>query len=180
MYAREIDERVLTFRFHPDLLKRNLLLEDLGTGSVWSQLERASIRGPLSGKRLAIVPFLQTSWIDWRKRHPDTLVLEPAWGYWPYRYVAPSGREARGLSRFAVVLGIELGGVSKAYPLDDLATTAGAVEDRIGDRSIRILYSADGYAAYAEDPQGNLLPGITVYWGNWLEFHPETALWRSR
>lgn len=179
MYARKIGNRTLTLRFHPNLLRSNLLLEDLETHSIWSQIGRDAIEGPLAGERLALAPALQTTWADWRARHPDSLVMKPEWGYWPYRYVAPVGREQHGLSRFALVLGLEIGGEAKAYPFGELARTAGTIEDQVGGQAVRIRYFADAHAAQAEDRAGRALPGMTLYWGAWLAFHENTGFWRS-
>lgn len=73
MYDREIRDKILTFRFHPEVFNENLLFEDLETGSVWSQLAQEAIKGPLKGTGLKSVPALQTTWRHWKSLHPDTL-----------------------------------------------------------------------------------------------------------
>lgn len=178
MYTRRIDDRELTFRFHPDLFQRNLLIEDLETGSVWSQLGRNAVEGPLTGKRLGLVPMRQTTWGDRRSRYLDTLVIRPVWGLYPsYRYIAPRGRETRGLSRFSLVLGLEINGARRAYPFPDLARASHVVEDQLGGSAIRVLYEPSAPTAHAEDESGNTLPSLTLYWGAWLDFYPDTGLW---
>ena len=48
---------------------------DRDTGSWWSQATGRSIRGPLEGRALTMIPAAMMSWGEWRRLHPDTLVL---------------------------------------------------------------------------------------------------------
>src|SRR5207249_9368920 len=54
---------------------------DAATGSRWQQSSLAAISGPLKGAHLELYPFLLTSWEEWRRLHPATLVLKPLPGY---------------------------------------------------------------------------------------------------
>ena len=55
----------------------NEVFKDRETGSRWQQSSLEAISGPLKGERLELYPFLLTSWEEWRRLHPDTLV-QPA------------------------------------------------------------------------------------------------------
>ncbi len=59
----------------------NEVFKDRGTGSRWQQSSLKAISGPLQGTRLQLYPFLLTNWEEWRRLHPDTLVLKPLPGY---------------------------------------------------------------------------------------------------
>ncbi len=48
---------------------------DRQTGTLWTQVDGKALRGPLTGSYLTEVPAVQTSWKEWKKLHPDTLVL---------------------------------------------------------------------------------------------------------
>ena len=55
----------------------NEVFKDRETGSRWQQSSLEAISGPLQGTHLQLYPFLLTSWREWRRLHPDTLVLKP-------------------------------------------------------------------------------------------------------
>lgn len=48
---------------------------DRETESLWSQLLGEAIAGPLGGHGLEEIPSEVTTWEEWTRRHPDTLVL---------------------------------------------------------------------------------------------------------
>jgi hypothetical protein len=59
----------------------NEVFKDRETGSRWQQSSLQAISGPLQGERLQLYPFLLTSWGEWHRLHPDTVVLKPLPGY---------------------------------------------------------------------------------------------------
>ena len=59
----------------------NEVFKDRETGSRWQQSSLEAISGPLEGEHLELYPFLLTSWDEWLRLHPDTLVLKPLPGY---------------------------------------------------------------------------------------------------
>src|SRR5690348_17069128 len=59
----------------------NEVFTDRETGSRWQQSTLTAISGPLQGAHLELYPFLLTSWHEWHRLHPDTLVLKPLPGY---------------------------------------------------------------------------------------------------
>ena len=62
IFNREVDGQALTLRFHPDLYKFNLIVEDLETHTQWSQLEKCSIEGELDGTELELINSYQVTW----------------------------------------------------------------------------------------------------------------------
>ena len=126
----------------------NEVFKDRGTGSRWQQSSLEAISGPLQGAHLELYPFLLTSWQEWHRLHPDTLVLKPLPGY-ADRIAEKNKMIREGLSGEGaapkdvtyhddrlkpktMILGIDVGGASKAYPLDDIAS--GAHRERPGRR----------------------------------------------
>ena len=115
----------------------NEVFKDRETGSRWQQSSLEAISGPLEGSHLALYPFLLTNWNEWRKQHPDTLVLKPLpryadrlaemnkiinQGVVGLKGPAPRGafsRDSRLHPRDTVV-GLETGGEAKAYPMSAL------------------------------------------------------------
>jgi len=133
----------------------NEVFKDRETGSRWQQSSLEAISGPLQGEHLPLYPFLLTNWSEWRRLHPDTVVLKPLPGYADRMAAkneqirqglkaggpAPDGvtfRDAR-LEPRAMVLGLDVAGASKAFPLDALKT-ARVVNDELGGRPILIVH----------------------------------------
>ena len=48
---------------------------DRETESLWSQVDGKAFRGAREGKVLEHIPSTQTTWRNWKKMHPDALVL---------------------------------------------------------------------------------------------------------
>ena len=59
------------------LYRSNKLMYDRATQSLWSTMEGTPVVGPLAGKGIVLErgSVVTTSWGEWRRRHPGTLVL---------------------------------------------------------------------------------------------------------
>ncbi len=59
------------------LYRSNKLMYDQATQSLWSTMLGAPVVGPLAGKGIALESgaVVTTTWGEWRRRHPGTLVL---------------------------------------------------------------------------------------------------------
>ena len=59
------------------LYRSNKLMYDHATKSMWSTLTGTPVVGPLTGKGIELTPLyvVTTTWREWKKRHPKTLVL---------------------------------------------------------------------------------------------------------
>ena len=133
-------------------------MQDKETGSHWQQLTGECFEGPLKGKRLAMVDFLFTTWKEWRRLHPDTLVIVPEPAY-KDNYAVMAGRIAtmplgsrqapdRELLRqddrlpaYEPIMGVEVGGAHKAYALLALSKHT-LLNDEVGRKPVLVLYSA--------------------------------------
>lgn len=99
------------------LYRRNVLMYDRQTESLWSQMAAKAVTGPMAGASLEILPAEHTSWEDWKTRHPDTQVLSFNTGYSrnysrdPYRNLPLDRREAAAVFSAGQV---------KLYPLREL------------------------------------------------------------
>jgi hypothetical protein len=133
----------------------NEVFKDRETGSRWQQSSLEAISGPLKGTHLRLYPFLLTSWNEWLRLHPDTQVLKPLPGY-ADRIAAKNDQIKQGLSGQGnapsdvtyhdnrlkpktMVLGLDVGGASRAYPLDSLRTTR-IVNDSLGGKPVVIVH----------------------------------------
>ena len=134
----------------------NEVFKDRETGSRWQQSSLEAISGPLKGDHLALYPFLLTTWDEWRKQHPDTLVLKPLPGYADrladmnkiisQGIVGVSGPAPKGafskdnrLQPRDTIVGLEAGGEAKAYPMSALQR-ARVVNDIVGGSRVLIVH----------------------------------------
>ena len=80
MFRAESQGKVLHFE-NAGVIGGNEVFRDKETGSRWQQSSLQAISGPMKGEHLKLRDFLLTSWGEWHKLHPDTLVLKPLPGY---------------------------------------------------------------------------------------------------
>ena len=131
------------------------VFKDRETGSRWQQSSLEAISGPLKGAHLALYPFLLTSWDEWRRLHPETLVLKPLPGY-ADRIAEKNDQIRRGLTGEGaapdgvtyhddrlkpktMVLGLDVDGESKAFPLEVLRRVR-IINDTLGDKPIIVIH----------------------------------------
>jgi hypothetical protein len=166
VYAREVDGKALTFGVSGALWRDALVMYDRETGSYWSQISGEGIQGKLVGKKLEQVPARVMTWGEWRRLHPDTLVLvkeRPITTSDYGDYV--DNPEAMGIfgttnpdSRLGgkeMVLGLQIGGEAIAFPHVDLERASVATAT-VGGRHVIVAYDADGSGAvaYENDASG--------------------------
>jgi len=133
----------------------NEVFKDRETGSRWQQSSLEAVSGPLQGQHLKLYPFLLTSWDEWRRLHPRTLVLKPLPGYADLiaatnalvkrgmtgEGTAPDGvtyKDER-LKPKTMVLGLDVNDASKAFPLEALRRV-GVVNDSLGGTAVVIVH----------------------------------------
>ena len=87
VYAGRTGKRDLTLGVSGRLMKRNLVMWDPETNSLWSQITGKAIHGELEGKALGMLPAVFVSLGTWKRMHPETVVLDmspvrrKAWHY---------------------------------------------------------------------------------------------------
>src|SRR5262245_47500616 len=152
----------------------NEVFKDVETGSRWQQSSLEAISGPMRGEHLKLYPFLLTSWKEWRRLHPDTLVLKPLPGY-AERIPAKNAQLRAGFSldksapadvvrrddrlkAYTKVIGLTVGGASRAFPLDALDRVR-VINEEIGGEPILIVHQpkSDTTTAFVARVKGTLL-----------------------
>ena len=189
-FSAVVDGRTLTFGVSGLLYNSDVLLYDRETETLWSQIATDAVAGPLKGKRLTPLTTANTTWRDWRARHPNTRVLMPDTGSGRDYSVNPYARyEKSDELMFRVshtdyrlhpkerVIGLSLNGAHKAWPLNALRDAGTTVTDAIGGLTVRIVYDELSNSARAYDEAGNELPVLSAFWFAWYAFHPETQLY---
>lgn len=192
-FIAEQGQRDLSFGVSGLLYNSDMLLYDRETESLWSQIAKQAIAGPLVGARLSALPLTHTTWRAWQRAHPETEVLSTQTGYRRNYDQAPYGgyEDERGLyfpvgarsNRYHPkerVLGIERNGVFKAYPFAELSQTDGSVTDQVGGETIEVRFDRAQNSASAFDAAGEPLPTMTLFWFAWYAFHPDTQVFQAR
>ena len=151
MYAREAEDKILTFGVSGKLILNALVMYDRQTDSLWSQFLGEAVEGPLAGARLELVPSRLTTWYAWKKEYPDTLVLDTP-GPVSDRYAAyySDGRSGiLGQSHFDgrlpskdLVVGISGQTGQKAYPHSSLAGNP-VLNDKFEGLDILVTFDAE-------------------------------------
>jgi hypothetical protein len=152
----------------------NEVFQDRQTGSRWQQSSLGAISGPLKGQHLRLFPFLLTNWREWRALHPNTLVLKPLPGYADRlaemnavvnqglsgKGAAPPGvlRRDNRLPPKAMVLGLDVDGADKAFPLRSLREVH-VVNDQLGTKPVVIVHlpESDTTTAFLARAKGRSL-----------------------
>jgi len=105
-----------------------LVMYDHQSDTLWSQFLSRGVKGPLANTQLEIVPVLQTTWQQWLRLHPTTLVLNKGARYETDSYegyyrggsagiIGESNKDRR-LAPKDLVLGVASAGFAKGYPFE--------------------------------------------------------------
>ncbi len=76
VHVRKLEGKTYTFIVSGSLWRNSLVMQDEETGSLWSHITGEALDGELKGKKLSMIPSVQTSWALWHEAHPDTKVLK--------------------------------------------------------------------------------------------------------
>ncbi|MFV1997378.1 MAG: DUF3179 domain-containing protein [Acidiferrobacterales bacterium] len=190
-FAPEANGESLQFGVSGLLYNSDMLLYDRKTNSLWSQITGMAISGPLRGTRLRTLPITHTTWQDWRKRHPDTVVLSTRTGYRRNYQRSPYGDytsnsdiyfpvtyQSRRYHPKERVIGIEVNGKFRAYPFSELGKTKGRIRERFNGIPVSIIFDKINGSGQASS-NGKPLQQMTAFWFAWYAFHPDTSIYTS-
>ncbi|MBI3852951.1 MAG: DUF3179 domain-containing protein [Verrucomicrobia bacterium] len=154
-------------------------------GTLWSALSGRAIDGPKKGERLERIPSLLTDWGYWLMLHPESTAYDLFDGKKYPAAELPSALSAEAKETMGTVdarlkpqmrvLGVELGELTKAYPLDGAGERA-CFTDILGGESIAVFWyeptkSAIAFNAKLQDRQ------LTFYADS---VSPETAPFKDK
>jgi len=194
IYDPVVQGRRLTFE-PVSVHRRNMIMRDRETGTVWQHETGLALMGPFHGERLRILDSQMCNWKSWMAEHPATTVCQRPKGYRPpsplghvFEKLLDHGPEhlvgpgLRGLDRrlgqHEFIIGLSAGGMDKAYRLDDLKK-AGVISDNLGEIMVILVYEAeaDRVRAYKQKIGGEEIPVVRQWWLAWSEYHPGSALY---
>lgn len=127
----------------------------------------------MTGARLQTLPAQNTTWAEWRKQHPDTLVLSFDTGYQRDYNVDPYARWK--FPRQPALL-VSANGEMKIYPYFELQKTGGVVTDHLGGETIRIIYGRSAQSARA---QGKRIIWFVAYFDRLQVFYPGAEIYHK-
>ncbi len=160
MYAAEVNGQRLIFQV-AGVYRRNMIIRDRQTGTLWQHATGEALLGPLKGAQLQPLGGELTRWSKWKEMNPHTsLAVEPIPEHGRFPGLIPRNRLEYLLETFSTnyaasgfvtdnrlpmheeIVGVSLAGVDKAYPLV-VIRNQGVIHDRIGENTIAIVYDAD-------------------------------------
>jgi hypothetical protein len=161
-----------TLKFHlAGINNQNFIMRDEETGSWWQQISGEAIQGKLKGQKLENVAMDEISYRLWKSENPNGRVLRPDEKIlaeqkyepdWESQVAKMPVRIATGLDEAlaprALVVGVEVGGKSKAYPFSALEKQS-PILDTVGGREIVILLAEDkkSVRAFERELDGRVL-----------------------
>lgn len=160
MYAAEVNGQRLIFQV-AGVYRRNMIIRDRQTGTLWQHATGEALLGPLKGAQLQPLGGELTRWSKWKEMNPHTsLAVEPIPEHGRFPGLIPRDRLEYLLETFSTnytasgfvtdnrlpmheeIVGVSLAGVDRAYRLV-VIRNQGVIHDRIGENSIAIVYDAD-------------------------------------
>lgn len=192
-FVSAVKGRSLSFGVSGLLYNSDVLLYDRQMQSLWSQILAKAVTGPMKGAQLTAVALTHTSWADWRRRHPHTLVLSTDTGFTrdysrdPYAGYAespntmfPVSAESARYPAKALVIGVKMGVRFKAYPFVELAKMPGGVlKDTLGGQVLTLHFDRETRTGTVFDAQGREVPSVIAYWFAWYAFHHDTEVFQA-
>lgn len=166
MYVRpQHQEAPLTFGVSGMLWKDSLITYDRQTRSLWSHVTGKALKGPLQGTVLTVYPSsMQTTWAQWRRLHPRTLVLSKRGRggalegmhdvYEDYFQsetrlgIFGTKNPDASLPGKEYVLGVSAGAARSAYPFRHLSVQP-LVNDRVGTEPVVVVFAKEAATATA-------------------------------
>ncbi len=188
-YERTIDCEPVEFGTSGLLFNSNLVMYDRRTRSLWMQIGGQAVFGSMSGQRLTPVAVDVVRWGEWSPHHPDAEILDRGGGYRDYSYDPYDGYDTDYSVWFpvqnvedgrfhpkAVIFGIKVGGIHKAY-FEDAVIQNAPFEDAVGEIVVRVERDESGLVTFTDLADGRVLPKERDFWFAWYAFYPETRVY---
>jgi hypothetical protein len=164
-----------TFGVSGLLYKRNLLLYDHETDSLWSQLGGVAETGEMSGETLELLPGSQTTWENWKSKHPHTVVLSFRTGY-QRDYARDPYSDWQMDRRLALV--IQINHITRLYPFSELEN-ARTLTEVIAGTNVRIAFDSRDQTAIVEGAGGEQIPHFVAFLADARAFYPDAPVFKT-
>jgi hypothetical protein len=190
VYAATLNGRRLTFDVY-GVWRKNMVMNDRETGSIWQHATGEAIAGPLKGAKLEILPGWETTWGELRTLYPQVgYAVEPEkfTGLMPKKVLMRALRITHSanldglspldkrLDAHEMVIGVVVRGEARAYRLETLRTQ-GTIRDQVGGEDLSLDYIPAGDRVQICTTNGERLSYERQWWLGWSEFHPRSAIY---
>jgi len=190
-FERKVDGVITEFGVSGKLHNSDLVMYDRYEGNLWQQITGEAIVGPAARRNetLVKVPITTVEWSQWKTEHPETEVLSRDTGFtrnydqYPYGTYEENDELIFGVKGLDTslqiktpVYGIEVEGLSKAYP-ETVFDEDKTISDQLGDISLSLKKDADGDILITRIDTGEQITPIRLFWFAWAAFHPNTELY---
>lgn len=177
VYDPRVDGQRHSFGVSGRLYKRNLLLYDHETDSLWSQLAGKAVTGPLAGTSLRLLPVTETTWSRWKGEHPATLVLSFQTGF-QRDYSRDPYRDWQLDRRLSLVLSYK--GVTTIYPYSELKKARPPLKDELAALPITIVFDPKNQVVTVRSSGEEQLPHFVCFFADAKSFFPEAHVFKVR
>jgi hypothetical protein len=137
---------------------QNFLMRDRETGTWWQQITGKAIFGPLKGSMLELAPSDELSLGLWKQESPGGQVLaevardqkeyDSKWEAEVAKLPVVTSFSGTELKSRDVVVGVELSGEARAYPVETVLKQS-PIQDRVGGNPVLVLAGPDGKSVRA-------------------------------
>jgi hypothetical protein len=185
-------------RLHFEVLgvyRRNMVMADIETGTIWQQGTGEAIYGKLKGSQLQYLPYQQMTIKEWLLLYPASYIAYESGTVKDGIFskdrlmkmmkvtetlVAPGKTDLKGLPLREKVFGVQIGNHTKAYPVSELKKITWRFKDYIGENEVLVCYNKDNNHIIITDAlTGRQLVAQSHWWFGWKEFHPNTEIWKA-
>jgi Protein of unknown function (DUF3179) len=163
VWESTLEGRVLHFELY-GINNQNFIMRDRETGTWWQQVSGQALQGPLQGKHLKLMAHEEISFGLWKDQNTNGRVLKPDSEFLKKKVYASSDWEKRiaklpveahqvrsqALPPRETIIGLQLNGDSKAYPLS-LIDQHRLIVDQLGKIPLLITLATDGLTVRAFD-----------------------------
>jgi hypothetical protein len=158
-FDARVDGETRTFQV-VGMWKGTHVVADHETESIWASFSGECIWGVHRGHQLEHLPLVQTSWSECASLHPESVVVDGAGesreghgaNRWPGSLEEPVGGFDKldpRLPQNELVLGVEAGGVARAYRLAHVRAVGSVLNDTVGGVDVVIIGGETDYTAIA-------------------------------
>ncbi len=185
-----VEGRTLELRTSGLLRRSNKLMYDVQTESLFEQFSGKAVTGPMhrAGVTLERTPAVVSTWGEWRRAHPQTMITpeeidgrsygpDPLEGRDDAGPIFPVGSIDPRLPAMTEVFGVVTpDGAAVAFPADETLRFLRSRE-KIEAFGIEVRLSSGGLEAVSLRGRARLT-GQRAFWFAWSQFHPRSLIWR--
>jgi hypothetical protein len=170
------------------LYNSNLVIYDRETDSEIPQILQKAVNGPLKGQQLDTFYIYTTTWEQWKKQFPDSLILSTNTGFnrdytrSPYpgydsllQVWFPVAAKSDAFHSKKIIHGVVHNNEALAIPKGESRKYLPPTYE-LGGETISLEYNDDLDVIKVFDSQGNQINSFDSYWFAWYAYRPETKI----